>query len=277
MESLRADYTEVWVASQNVPLIRIADCVRSIASTGLDWLGIPDREPPAHTLDLLRGFDSIVSWYGTKREEFRAAVSRFPFAFLQALPEDGTGLHATDYYLRQIEELRCESGTRRPACPSPVPPVSGHLLPGIPCERRDGGFVAIHPFSGGPKKNWPLQRFHEVACNLPGPVKWCTGPEEKLDGAVRIDNLYELAQWLASARLYIGNDSGITHLAAAVGTPVIAIFGPTDPAVWGPSGELVHILRANPIENIQPGAVLGAAEGIEAAARSLRYNEPRHG
>ncbi len=126
MESLRADYTEVWVASQNVPLIRIADCVRSIASTGLDWLGIPDREPPAHTLDLLRGFDSIVSWYGTKREEFRAAVSRFPFAFLQALPEDGTGLHATDYYLRQIEELRCESGTRRPACPSPVPPVSGN-------------------------------------------------------------------------------------------------------------------------------------------------------
>ena len=40
----------------------------------------------------------------------------------------------------------------------------------------------------------------------------------------------------------IGNDSGMTHLAAAVGTPVIAVFGPTDPAVWGPRGKKVRIL-----------------------------------
>src|SRR5674476_1158977 len=55
-----------------------------------------------------------------------------------------------------------------------------------------------------------------------------------LPGAVRIDDLYELACWLAKARVFIGNDSGITHLAAAVGTPVLALFGPTDPEVWAP-------------------------------------------
>ena len=59
--------------------------------------------------------------------------------------------------------------------------------------------------------------------------------------AVRIDDLYELACWLAGAGLYIGNDSGITHLAAAVGTPVLAFFGPTDPEVWAPRGPHVRM------------------------------------
>jgi ADP-heptose:LPS heptosyltransferase len=59
---------------------------------------------------------------------------------------------------------------------------------------------------------------------------------------VRIDDLFELACWLAGARLYIGNDSGITHLAAAVATPVVALFGPSDPAVWAPRGPHVRIL-----------------------------------
>ena len=76
------------------------------------------------------------------------------------------------------------------------------------------------------------------------PVRWCAGPDDPpLAGAVRIDDLYELACWLASARLYIGNDSGITHLAAAVGTPVLALFGPTDPAIWAPRGPHVRVLR----------------------------------
>jgi heptosyltransferase III len=76
------------------------------------------------------------------------------------------------------------------------------------------------------------------------PVKWCAGEEDPpLHGAVRIDDLYELACWLAKARLYIGNDSGITHLAAAVGTPVLALFGPTDPEVWAPRGQNVRVGR----------------------------------
>jgi len=77
-------------------------------------------------------------------------------------------------------------------------------------------------------------------------VRWCAGPEEALEDSVRFDDLYELAGWLASARLYIGNDSGVTHLAAAVGTPVIAIFTATNPAVWGPRGEHVRIVRGMP-------------------------------
>src|SRR5205823_8356085 len=85
LESLRAEYLEVWVAEQNVPLIRFADSVRSITSTGLDMLEI---DPPASLVDRLRGFESIISWYGSSRPEFREAVQRLrlPFEFLPITP-----------------------------------------------------------------------------------------------------------------------------------------------------------------------------------------------
>ncbi len=231
-----ADTTEVWVASANVPLIRFADSVRAIASTGLDLLGIPDRDPPPGVLDALARFDSIVSWYGTHRPEFRASVAGLPFRFLDALP-DRPGVHAADFYLRQVVQDSAPA-VPRIECP--------------PAERA--GFVAIHPFSGSAKKNWPLDRFRELACGLDLPVRWCAGPEEPLEHAERFDSLYELARWLRSARLYIGNDSGITHLAAAVGTLVVALFGPTDPAIWAPRGEHVSV-----VATARPGQ---AMEGI---------------
>ena len=74
------------------------------------------------------------------------------------------------------------------------------------------------------------------------PVQWCAGPEEQLDGAVRFDDLYRLGCWISKARVYIGNDSGISHLAAAVGTPVVAIFLDSDPLIWAPRGRHVQVL-----------------------------------
>ena len=88
------------------------------------------------------------------------------------------------------------------------------------------------------------------------PVRWCAGENEELAEAVRIDNLYDLGCWLAQARVYIGNDSGISHLAAAVGTPTIVLFGPTNPAVWAPRGS--HVLA--PMETVEPADVIMAVE-----------------
>jgi len=232
LECLRADYLEVWTASPNVPLIRFADAVRSIASTGLDLLGIAEP-PPKRVLSALGRFDSIVSWYGANRPEFRALVDSLglPFTFLSALPAEGAGMHATDFYLEQVSAL-----TECRADP----------IPRIPCSAAREKFAVIHPFSGSPRKNWPLEKFRRLAGGLARamPVHWCAGPEDPpLDGARRFDDLYQLACWLAAASLYLGNDSGITHLAAAVGTPVLAIFGPTDPAVWAPRGPHVRVAR----------------------------------
>jgi ADP-heptose:LPS heptosyltransferase len=229
LESLRRDYFEVWTPSRNVPLVRFADRVRAIASTGLDLLGIADT--PAGLIEELRSFDSIVSWYGANRPEFRELVRSLglPFHFLPALPPDGETAHATDFYLDQVRDL----------CDSTCDPT-----PRIHCGVPRQNFAAIHPFSGSARKNWPLEKFRHLALGLERimPVRWCSGPEDPpLEGALRIDDLYELACWLAGARLYAGNDSGITHLAAAVGTPVLALFGPTDPAIWAPRGPNVRV------------------------------------
>jgi ADP-heptose:LPS heptosyltransferase len=56
--------------------------------------------------------------------------------------------------------------------------------------------------------------------------------------------LIDVAGVLAQCAGFLGNDSGLTHLAAALGLPVVALFGPTDPSTWGPRGPYVRILRA---------------------------------
>jgi len=251
LESLRASYTEVWVPAAVVPLVQCADRVDSIVTTGLDSLGIPEREPPSALIERLAGFDSIVSWYGAARDDFRAAVETLdlPFHFFPALPHANGTVHVVDWYLKQARSI----GGRDVAA-----------VPHIECggERRD--LAVIHPFSGGARKNWPLARFQELAEVLSArmPVAWCAGPEEALDGAARFDNLYELACWLATARLYVGNDSGISHLAAAVGTPVVALFGNSNPAVWAPRGSQVRIVAADAMERIELDAVLEAISEI---------------
>lgn len=219
MERLRADYTEVWCAQQNRPLARFADATASIVSTGLDLV---ELNPPERTIGRLLEFDDIVSWYGANRPEFKEAVAGLPFTFFPALPADST-VHAADFYGAQ----------------------AGCELPAIPCievpqlPRED--FVIIHPFASSPQKRWPIDRFQQLARRI-GRVHWCAGPEEQLDGAVRISDLYDLACWIATARAYVGNDSGITHLAAAIGTPVVALFGPTNATVWAPRGSRIRVL-----------------------------------
>jgi hypothetical protein len=229
LKCLKADYTEVWVRGDVVPLIRFADRVRSIASTGLDLLGLDGVDPPQALINWLKSFDSIISWYGSNREEFRAEVRRLelPIQFFAALPPPNERVHASDYFLAQVGG-------------------SGPAVPRIDCPQvPPSDFAVIHPFSSSPRKNWPMERFQELARRIGMPVRWCAGPDDPpLEGAVRIDDLYDLACWLARARLYIGNDSGITHLAAAVGTPVLALYGPaSDPAVWAPRGEHVRVGR----------------------------------
>lgn len=259
MECLRADYLEVWTASAHVPLVRFADAARSIAGSGIDLLGISETSGLERLIGELRSFDSIVSWYGTGREEFRDLVRRLglPFRFFPALPAEGAGVHATDFYLEQARSIapcecdavpciRCdearvlsdESATGGSRAHEGVrPPKARQRL-----ARQE--FAVIHPFSGSARKNWPLEKFRGMAAKLERvmPIRWCAGAgDPPLEGAVRIDDLWELARWLARARLYVGNDSGITHLAAAVGTPVLALFGASDPRIWAPRGENVRV------------------------------------
>lgn len=221
MEHLRCEYFEVWTASRTAPLIRFADRVRAISTTGLELLGV--TATPPQLLEELRSFDSIVSWYGANRQEFRDATAGLPITFLPALPAASSTVHATDFYLQQVG-----------APPGAIPRIE------VDAVRED--YAVIHPYSGSSRKNWPLEKFQALAAKLPMPVRWCAGDEDPpLPEAVRIPDLMDLSRWLAGAALYIGNDSGVTHLAAAVGTPTLAIFVASNPRVWAPRGDHVRV------------------------------------
>src|SRR5580658_7267936 len=152
LEGLQTDYYEVWVSSANVPLVRFADRVRGIASTGLDLVAV--SEPPARLIEELRGFDSIVSWYGANQPEFQEEVAKLglPFTFFPALPPEGAGVHATDFYLAQARTLA-------PCHSDGIPRISFGNSEQAPRQN----FAVIHPFSGSPRKNWPLENFRELA------------------------------------------------------------------------------------------------------------------
>lgn len=118
--------------------------------------------------------------------------------------------------------------------------------------------IAIHPGSGGRQKCWPVERYaaligwfnREMDAEIlviSGPADYHIINELKVKAGgnfIFADQLLlpKLAALIKRCNLFIGNDSGITHIAAALGTNTIAIFGPTDPDVWGPRGKSVKIL-----------------------------------
>ena len=133
------------------------------------------------------------------------------------------------------------------------------LLPSLNTDRRDSLFdskkIILHPGSGSIKKNWHVSNFVKICDRL----KLCCMKPEFVTGTAEhfllkdiskhgnqihmISDLTELAFMLKKAGGFIGNDSGVTHLAAFLGLPTIAVFGPSDPDRWKPSGRAVKVVR----------------------------------
>ena len=122
--------------------------------------------------------------------------------------------------------------------------------------------VFLHPGSGSAAKNWAPDRWRQLAgqwlAEDPGLRLAIVGGEADAgalaplrdlaaDRRVRLlENrpLPELAAALGGGRLYLGHDTGISHLAAVMGTPSLLLFGPTDPGIWAPPHDHVRVLRA---------------------------------
>ncbi len=109
--------------------------------------------------------------------------------------------------------------------------------------------VVLVPGAGRPEKQWPLDCFAEVARQMGDRVIAVWGPNEaSLAATIGCEvapatNLRELAWLLRHARLVIAGDTGPLHLAAALGTPVVGLFGPTDPRRNGPFGQLLNVVE----------------------------------
>ena len=104
--------------------------------------------------------------------------------------------------------------------------------------------IVLLPGAGKANKQWPVERFRELAARYPGQALVVSGPGERaLAQAVGAEvapetNLRELAFLLRRSRIVVGGDTGPLHLAAALGTTVVGLYGPTDPRRNGPYGQL---------------------------------------
>lgn len=141
--------------------------------------------------------------------------------------------------------------------------------------------IVLHPGAGKVPNRWPADRFGEVARALRAVghrVAVCAGPAERsLPAAVDagagvalphlpVLSVHALGAALAEADLAIVNDTGVLHLAAAAGTRVLALFGPTDPAIWCPASPRVWTMRAadGVLDSLAAQDVARAAVGLAA-------------
>lgn len=124
---------------------------------------------------------------------------------------------------------------------------------------REKNLIIMHPGAGSSRKRWPVEKFIQAATIIKGmnlgKVVFVVGPAEsdlrpcikaRLKGDFRVYEVYDLSHVMAlvrQARCFVGNDSGVTHLAAFIGTPTVAIFGPSSPKRWSPVGRATNVLR----------------------------------
>jgi hypothetical protein len=196
--------------------------------------------------------------------------------------------HITDQWLKTLHEEGLASRIGKPIILVSAPQraegdrrLAGEVQPGCgPC-------AIIHPGSGSRSKSWPADRFAELAAILRRNgwrVAVLLGPaeEERMSRAevglvtpearvIRDLPLRELPGLLAACNAFVGNDSGISHLAAAVGARTIAIFGPTDPVQWAPLGERVVVFR-DPVAGQWPRAEDVFGKVVDCVSRE----EPRN-
>ncbi|MDE2998924.1 MAG: glycosyltransferase family 9 protein [Gemmatimonadota bacterium] len=195
-------------------------------------------------------------------------------------PRPTGGVHVVEHLLTPLRWMGIPASDPMPR----IRPAVDELAQAGEILKRHGlasPLIAIHPGSGGRDKCWPLTSYFELARRLAtrgaGVMAVC-GPVERdvvdelpahLTCLVPRD-LRSLAALLHAADLFIGNDSGPGHIAAAVGTPTLTLFGPTDAETWAPRHSLARILKSpgGHLPALSVEAVLNAALEMIAAERS---------
>lgn len=230
----------------------LVDRVQPIEARGLAGFFAARGVLDAAMADYFARFDIIISYLFDPDLIFQTNVAlctRARFIQCPHRPNEAECIHATQVYLKPLEQLAIFAA-------DPVPRLAINHQPST-INR-----IAIHPGSGSEKKNWPEPNWaafmQRLLAKHPVTVLIVGGEAEgdKLDRlarllpperveVVRSLPLTELAARLRSdCTAFIGHDSGISHLAAAVGLPTLALWGGTVEEVWRPQGKQVVIVRA---------------------------------
>ena len=219
----------------------IFEKVVSLETTGMHAL-FGEGRISTELVDFLSSYELAVTWMRSLRLRERLCEQGLSvLAFSEQFPPPAGAGHVADYMGRPLREIGINEFPEFPAlC--------------LPREIKDNSprfpGLLIHPGSGSPYKNFPPEL--PARCGLeiarkggleigmvggPADDAPCGELEKFLGNDLKAGfsglSTIELAGLLDSAALVLGNDSGVLHLAGALGTPTMALFGPTDPDIWG--------------------------------------------
>ncbi len=229
--------------------------------------------------DALRRGQRVVCWFGSRDPVFtRRLRSLLPDAIVASASGDGTG-PVWRHLLTTVRAV--PEGSPPPCTPSPAAWQAGREALVRAGWRTDTRLVIAHPGAGGRAKRWSVEGFAEVLaplCARPDlTVVLHEGPADAdavaavgtcLAGGARLLRglpLVELAGALAQAATYLGNDSGVSHLAAAVGVPSVILFEQRSIA-WRPWSSSADVVVVEPMTAVAPADVVAVANRL---ARSL--------
>ncbi|MCE9610790.1 MAG: glycosyltransferase family 9 protein [Chthoniobacter sp.] len=237
-----------------------ADATRSIEYGPMAGFFVPRSVLASDLVEYFASFQQVVSYLFDPDGFFQANLRRAGVKnLLPAYTKLDDSAHAAQQLARPLQSLALyledHAATVHPS-------AADRAFADAFLGHSKAPLIAVHPGSGSPRKNWPLENWRALGTWLlartPPPRLLLIGGEadhaqlNSLAAAwrgapvllARDLPLPQLAALLARCRLYLGHDTGISHLAAAAGAPSLLLFGPTDPAVWAPANPHVTILPA---------------------------------
>ncbi len=278
LQALRAQWPESYIEVVGYPHIAIlaqaggwADRIESLDRAHFARFYSLRPALGEELIGYVRSFDLVVSFLhdpdGIVRRNLLTTGVR---QVLYHSPVNPT-IHACDHLVKPLETLAIYAAGAAPRLTLPDADVATGRAR-LAALGVAGHPLALHPGSGSAAKNWPARNFLELARTaaeqgwspffLVGEADDAVASTLRSLGSsapiVEGLELIETAGVLAASDAFVGNDSGITHLAAALGRRTVALFGPTDPAIWGPRGPHVRILRGagGQLTDISPSAAM---------------------
>ena len=266
----------------------IVDQASSIEARSLAGFFARNGELSRDLADYFSEFDIIVSYLYDPDEIFKTNVARCsPAQFIACphRPDERASVHASKVFLKPLERLaifeadpvpRLRLNSRNQVAGSES---SGPAAPTMP-QTADATRLALHPGSGSERKNWPEPRWAELLQRLvnltPFSLVLVGGEAEgerlqRLGAALppartRVAQslpLAQLARLLAQCQGFVGHDSGIAHIASALGVPALLLWGGSNESVWRPPGDRVLLLR-NPggLERLRVNTVFDSVKRL---------------
>jgi ADP-heptose:LPS heptosyltransferase len=203
-----------------------------------------------------RAYGAVYSWFASGNQRFVRRLEEITGGRSRVFPfRSADKIHQIDYYIGCLGDR--SAGALQPRVELRAEAL--HWAENFWFDQALAGrpVLTIAPGSGAREKNWPAEFYRAVATwwreATGGAVILLIGPVERERGGVELLRecclavsdlrLSQAAALLSRSDVYLGNDSGISHLAAALGVRTVALFGPTDPGRWAPRGQKVTVLR----------------------------------